>query len=279
MTPRAAIQKANEAYIRKAQQLAASGGGDIRKIVDAWRQRVVLVLVEAGEVSPLTGDVIKQRINDINEQFRQKLEPVLSENQRRLFIKGIQLVDKALEAGNIRTAMPYLSEQKLQRLNQYGAEHIKGLADYAKSKIAQEIDLAVLGQKPQQQVIEAIGRKLDSASVFGTIARRAEVIVKTEVNRINQMATADRLKQVSGQVTDLKKRWIHSHVGIPRPGHLLLHLVTIGVKEKFELLGADGQIYYVDGPYDPILPAGDVVNCKCKIIPVVMRFEPVSAAG
>jgi hypothetical protein len=273
------ITRVIQTYIKKAEGLADSSSGDFLKVIDEWRRRVVLVLVEAGEVNPITDDMIKQRIDQINEQFRQKLEPVLSDNQRRLFIKGIQLVDKALEAGNIRTAMPYLSEQKLQRLNQYGAEHIKGLADYARSKIAQEIDLAVLGQKPQQQVIEAIGRKLDSASVFGTIARRAEVILKTEVNRINQMATADRLKQVSIQVQDLKKRWIHSHVGIPRPGHLMLHLVTIDVKEKFELLGADGQIYYVDGPYDPILPAGEIVECKCKVIPVLMRFEPVSAAG
>jgi glycerol-3-phosphate cytidylyltransferase-like family protein len=273
------ITRVIQTYIKKAEGLADSSSGDFLKVIDEWRQRVVLVLVEAGEVNPITDDIIKQRIDQINEQFRQKLEPVLSDNQRRLFIKGIQLVDKALEAGNIRTAMPYLSEQKLQRLNQYGAEHIKGLADYARSKIAQEIDLAVLGQKPQQQVIETIGRKLDSASVFGTIAKRAEVILKTEVNRINQMATADRLKQVSIQVQDLKKRWIHSHIGIPRPGHLMLHLVTIDVKEKFELLGADGKIYYVDGPYDPILPASEIVECKCKVIPVVMRFEPVSAAG
>jgi uncharacterized protein with gpF-like domain len=273
------ITRVIQTYIKKAEGLADSSSGDFLKVIDEWRQRVVLVLVEAGEVNPITDDMIKQRIDQINEQFRQKLEPVLTDNQRRLFIKGIQLVDKALEAGNIRTAMPYLSEQKLQRLNEYGAEHIKGLANYARSKIAQEIDLAVLGQKPQQQVIEAIGRKLDSASVFGTIAKRAQVILKTEVNRINQMATADRLKQVSIQVQDLKKRWIHSHIGIPRPGHLMLHLVTIEVKEKFELLGADGKIYYVDSPFDPVLPAGEVVNCRCKVIPVVERFEPANATG
>lgn len=280
MTPRAAIQKANLLYIRKAEQLAGSGGGDIRKIVDDWRQRVILILVEAGEVSPLTGDVIKQRINQINEEFRQKLEPVLSENQRRLFIKGIQIVDKALEAGNIRAAMPYLSEQKLGFLQSYGAEHIKGLTDFARTKIASEIDLAVLGQKPQQDVINAIGRKLgDDASVFGTVQKRAEVITMTEVNRINQMATTDRLKQAVGQVPDLKKRWIHSHVGIPRPGHLILHNVTIAPVEQFELLGQDGKMYLVDGPYDAVLPAGEVVNCRCKVIPVVMRFEPATATG
>jgi hypothetical protein len=277
VTPRAAIQKANQQYIRRAEQLAGSGGGDIRKIVDDWRQRIIMLLVEAGEVSPLTSDVIKQRVNQINEDFKQKLEGSLSENQRRLFVKGIQIVDKALEAGNIRAALPYLSEQKLGFLQRYGAEHIKGLTEFARTKIATEIDLAVLGQKPQQDVINAIGKRLgDDASVFGSVQKRAEVIAMTEVNRINQIATADRLKQAAGQVTDLKKRWLHSHVGIPRPGHLMLHNVTIAPDEQFELIGQDGKVYLVDGPYDPILPVGEVVNCRCKVIGVVGRFEPVN---
>jgi hypothetical protein len=274
VTPRAAIQKANQLYIRKAEQLAGSGGGDIRKIVEEWRQRIIMLLVEAGEVSPLTGDVIKQRVNQINEDFQQRLGESLSENQRKLFVKGIQIVDKALEAGNIRAAMPYLSEQKLGFLQRYGAEHIKGLTDFARTKISTEIDLAVLGQKPQQQVIDAIGKKLgDDASVFGTVQKRAEIIAMTEVNRINQMSTSDRMKQVLTQVPDLEKRWLHSHIGIPRPGHLILHNVTIAADEQFELLGQDGKIYAVDGPYDPILPVGEVVNCRCKIIGVVGRFE------
>lgn len=273
MTPKAAIQKASSIYIRKAEQLAASGGGDFLKVVEEWRQKVVLTLVDAGEVSPITEGVLKQRLNQINEMIEEKLRPVLTDNQRRLFIKGIQIVDKALEAGNIRAAMPYLSELKLQLLNQYAAEHIKGLTDFARTRISQEIDLAVLGQKPQQQVIEAIGRKLDSSSVFGTIAKRAEVIAMTEVNRINQMSTADRMKQAINQVPDLQKRWIHSHVGIPRPGHLALHDVTIGATKQFALLGKDGTVYHVDGPFDPVLPAGEVVNCRCKIIPYVERFE------
>lgn len=274
MTPRAAIRKVNESYIRKAKQLAGSGGGDIRKIVDDWRQRIVLLLVEAGEVSPLTSDALKQEITQINDAFKQKLEGSLSENQRKLFVKGIQIVDKALEAGNIQTAMPYLSEQKLAFLQKYGAEHIKGLTEFARSRITQEIDLAVLGQKPQQEVINAIGKRLgDDASVFGSVQKRAEIITLTEVNRINQVATTDRLKQAAGQVPDLKKRWIHSHVGIPRPGHLMLHNVTVAPNERFELLGRDGKVYAVDGPYDPILPAGEVVHCRCKVIGVVDRFE------
>jgi hypothetical protein len=274
VTPRVAIQKANAAYIRKANQLAGSGGGDFRKVVEDWRQRIILLLVEAGEVSPLTGDVIKQGVNQINEDFKQKLEASLSENQRRLFVKGIQIVDKALEAGNIRAAMPYLSEQKLGFLQRYGAEHIKGLTEFARTKITTEIDLAVLGQKPQQDVINAIGKKLgDDASVFGTVQKRAETIAMTEVNRINQISTSDRLKQAVGQVPDLKKRWLHSHVGIPRAGHLMLHNITIAPNEKFELLGQDGKVYSVDGPYDPILPVGEVVHCRCKIIPYVERFE------
>ena len=247
--------------LKLVNNLSNLSAKDFMRAVDEWRQKVILTVLETGDLNPITQDVIKQKIVEVNRQFEQKFEEQLSENQRRLFVKGIQTVDNALKGGNIQSAVPFLSEQKLEALKRYGAEHIKALTETARHRIAQEIDLAVLGQKSQQDLIEAIGRNLKSSSVFGTLAKRAEVIVKTEVNRINQIASADRLKQTSEQIKDLRKQWIHSFVGIPRPGHLALHRVMVLAKEKFELVGADGRLYLVDGPMDPILPVGDVVNC------------------
>jgi uncharacterized protein with gpF-like domain len=48
---------------------------------------------------------------------------------------------------------------------------------------------------------------------------------------------------------------------------------TIPVNEKFSLVGRDGIVYKVDGPHDPLLPAGEVINCRCMLIPVVKRYE------
>lgn len=103
--------------------------------------------------------------------------------------------------------------------------------------------------------------------------RLIEFYLNTLVNRVQNIATNERMKQTVGQVPDLKKKWLHSLVGVPRPGHLALHGVTIPVMEKFELHGEDGKIYHVEMPQDPILPASETIGCRCHLAGVVGRFE------
>ena len=150
---------------------------------------------------------------------------------------------------------------------------MKGLTNNALQNINNELDLAVLGQKSASEVIANIGKNLDDPSVFGTLAKRAQVIFQTEVKRIQNITTSDRISQSLQQVSDMGKKWIHSHIGVPRPGHLMLDGVVIKADEQFELVGADGEIYYVDSPHDPMLPVSEVAGCRCTIVPVVMRFE------
>jgi hypothetical protein len=266
------INRSIKESLDNIDHLGDVGAQDFVSIINELRRRVIIVLAEEGEISGATAEAVKSRIDGIMTDYRSRFENSLSENQRRLFIKGVQLVDNAVKSGGLIPSVPYLSEQKLESLKRYGAEHITNLTDYARSQIRQEIDLAVLGQKPTSQIVAAIGRDMADPSIFGTLAKRAEVITRTEVNRIQQIATQDRIKQVSAQIPDLEKEWIHGHVGIPRPGHLVLHGVTIPSMEKFELVSAKGVIYMIDGPSDPILPVGEVVNCRCKVAPVVKRF-------
>lgn len=272
MTTQQKINRITKDALKQIEQIKNGTTKDFLSIVDRMRQDIILVVVQSGEVNPVNSDIIKQRVQVITKEYEEKFINALTENQRRLFVKGIQLVDKVVEGGDILVGVPYLSEQKLEFLKKYNAELIKGITDSARQRIAQQIDLAVLGQKPSQEVINEIGRNLKSPSVFGTIAKRAEIIHRTEVNRIQEIAANDRMKQIADQVPDLSKMWLHSSVGIPRPGHLALHRVVIKAKEKFRLLGVDGDVYLIDAPLDPILPVEEVANCRCKAIPVVGRF-------
>jgi hypothetical protein len=242
-------------------------------IVEEMRREIVVALVDAGELGPVNLTSIQSRIDDIIGAYQQKFESTLTEHQRKMFVKGIQLVDTAVKSGDLMLAMPYLPEQKLQALQSYGATLIRGLTDYARARIKQEVELAVLGQKPAVEVIKEIGRNLSGPSVFGTVARRATVIHRTEVARVQNQATIDRIGQISQRYGDARKRWLHAHIGIPRPGHLALDRTTVVAAGTFELRSADGKIYHVQGPHDPILPVGEVVNCRCIIVPFFERFE------
>ena len=262
----------HESIKQLIDDLSSAGDANIQAIVNKWRQYSVLQIAEAGTLDPLTTEVLKQRLYALSQQIKRQLIQTMSDNQRRLFVKGIQTVDNIIKSGGISHALPYLSEQKLNALQNYSARQVQGLTEQAYRNVSNELDLAVLGQKPSSDVIEAIGRNLDDPSIFGTIAKRASVIYQTEVKRIQNIATTDRISQMKQQVRDLGKKWLHSHIGIPRPGHLMLDGEIVAADEQFELESADGDIYFVDGPHDPILPVGEVVNCRCTVVPVVMRF-------
>jgi len=254
--------------VRVAQR---AGVGLWLEAVNEMRRRVVLAIAQGGPLTPYTADALKNQVRAITEQFTQKFYDQLSENQRRLFVKGLRVVDEAVASADLRLAIPHLSEATLKQAQSFGAELVTNLTDYARGQIAQQIDLAVLGQKPLEETLAGIGTNLKDSSIFSSIAQRAETIYKTEVNRIANLATDERLKQAAGQIPDIQKRWVHSHVGIPRAGHLLLDNVTIPADEQFTLMGRDGKTYLIDMPHDPSLPAGETVNCRCQIVPVVAR--------
>lgn len=272
MTPNQQMNLQRKELEQVISKLEANANSELLKKINTWRKSVVYELANAGKLDVLTLETLKLRINALNDTVKMELTKLLSDNQRRLFIKGLQLVDKILDKGGIFTAVPYLDERRLQHLQNYSADLITGLTEEAKKSINTEIQLGVLGQKSSTDITKAIGSNLTDASVFGTIAKRASIIYQTELKRIQNQSTIDRMKQVKGQVPDMAKRWIHSHLGIPRPYHLMLDGITIEMNEKFSIRGRDGVTYEVDAPHDASLPAGEVVNCKCIVIPVVKRF-------
>jgi hypothetical protein len=199
------IDAAIQETLRSIQRAEATGSMDFLRLVDKLRQDVVLAVAQS-EISPYTMGQVKAQITGILETYQSRFGDLLSTNQHRLFIKGLQLVDRAVGGADLRLAVPYLSEQTLGQVQRYGAELITGLMDYARQRISSEVSLAVLGQKPVEDVIKAIGRNLDDASVFGTVAARADIIFRTEVNRISNLATVERINQAKGQIPDLQGR-------------------------------------------------------------------------
>jgi hypothetical protein len=254
-------------------QISKSGDVEIQSVINNWRRQVITMVAENEPLDALTVETLKARLGALSYQVRLNLTKQMTDNQRRLFVKGIQTVDKILKEQGIATALPFLSERKLEILQKYSANQVNGLVGNALQNVSNELDLAVLGQKSASEVIANIGKNLNDASIFGTIAKRAQVIFQTEVKRIQNMTTHDRIMQSKQQVSDMGKKWVHSHIGVPRPGHLMLDGVVVAADEQFDLIGADGELYQVDTPHDPDLPVGEVVNCRCTVVPVVMRFE------
>lgn len=267
------IERDINAILRKAQIAENQGVREFLKVVNELRERIIIELADRGQLSSHLVREIRQAVYDITETYRIRFEDVLSENQRRMFVKGIQVIDTALDSVDIFKSVPYLSETVLQNAQIYGAELITGLVEYTRSEINKKLMLGLMGQKSMTDVIKEIAGKLPGPSVFGTIKARALIVARTEANRVLSLSSTERMKQIGDTVTDLMKFWRHSHLGEVRINHLAMEAVgMIPYDQKFKLLGKDGILYEVDGPYDPVLPASETINCRCNVICVLKRY-------
>ena len=106
-------------------------------------------------------------------------------------------------------------------------------------------------------------------SVDGAIARvegvlgseRAERVARTELSGLMNEVS---YRQMSDSGVVAKKRWYSIGDGRTRGTHAALNGTTVSFGAKFNVGGL-----MADGPHDPVLPAREVVNCRCRLIPVV----------
>jgi len=264
--------------LKELASITSQGEMKVRALVDQLRQQVVLAVVEAGSVDATLSDKIKTSLDGIMREYGTRLADVMTEDGRRVFVRGIKLIDNAIKSGGRMTALPYLDETLLENLRSYRADLITRLTDDARGRIVTEVQLGVLGQKTTGEIVKEIGRNLQERSIFATIEGRAQVIYETEMGRVQNMTASARLKQTKAQVSDLGKMWVHSGLGEWRPNHRAMHRTVVPADEPFHLLGRNGVMYEPEGPYDPILPASETINCGCVVVPVVGRFASTRPA-
>jgi hypothetical protein len=249
-------------------------GKELVELVNRLKNEIILIILEGRDYLD-RGSVaeVKRAIDKAIDKFKIEFETYLTENQRRLFWRAIKIIDDILEKQGYKLTLPFVSEEILEKLKEYNADLITRITDEARAKIKLLITQGVLGGQSAEEIIKQIIPNLPSKSIFSSLRQRAEVIQRTEMNRIYAQATFERLKQYGAVLGEkLYKRWIHSHLGVPRKSHLLLHNKEVRWDEKF-IIKSKKATYEVFGPYDPILPAEEVVNCRCVIVPVIKEKE------
>ena len=154
----------------------------------------------------------------------------------------------------------------LQASQRATVDLITDLGKDAAQNIKRQILLGANGGKTPFEVIEEVGRNLDDPSVFGTIANRAEVITRTEIGRVQSIATQVRQEEAAKVVEGLKKQWWASFVG--RQNHMAIHRQVREVDEPYDIPAAGRvpkeQLMF---PKDPNGSAANTINCGCQSLP------------
>lgn len=146
-------------------------------------------------------------------------------------------------------------------------ELIAGLTDWTTSRIMGEVRRGVLGVQSQMDTIKAIAHRLDEDGAplpraFHSVMHRAEVITRTETNRIGAAVQIQAAKDVEAATPGLlEKVWLTARDNRVRTTHEVLDEKHLPVDDLFNV---GGTLAY--GPMDDGLPPEEVINCRCQLI-------------
>jgi hypothetical protein len=223
---------------------------------------------------------IGRALDDFERKFIEELRndatlrSVLAQRRQALPIEQLK------EYG-IQVATPHISTDFLQLLygergeSGFAVELIKGLTDDARKRIATTLTLGSMGDKSTTDIMNEIGRNLTDPSIFKDIKTRAEVILRTEINRVASLSDIYSIMAIGQQIESqyrvkIRKMWITAQDERVRPSHARLHGKILFYDEKFVVGG-----FQALAPHDPNLPAKEVIQCRCMIQALPLELKEI----
>ena len=100
-------------------------------------------------------------------------------------------------------------------------------------------------------------------------AWQAERVIRTEAHRVREKGALDSYLQAEAEGVELKKKWLATLDERTRDNHGSADGQEVLNKEPFTV-GGEELMY----PGDPSGSAGNVINCRCSMEPVVGDFKP-----
>jgi hypothetical protein len=233
-----------------------------------WRRNILEQLVKAKGFEAFRLPQLLQSVDRLADDWAEKYGIDSRELLQRGFDLGVAKVDDPLRAAGIEISLPEPSLSILQASRVVTLDLITDLSLDSAEQIKREILLAANGAKTPFDAITAIQSSLDDPATFGTIANRAEVITRTEVGRVQSIATQARQEEAAKVVDGLKKQWFPSFVGRLNHMSAAINRQVREIDEPFDVPGlgkcAAAQLMF---PRDPNGSACQTINCGCQSLP------------
>lgn len=219
-------QKELLATLKEAEE-AGDNGGQLKKRIDSMLEDDTV----EDDVADATVSMYDSMVEPLATEYIQEVEP-----------------DMQIDTLRKRTESWFQSwGEQLGRLLKVNTH--KQITDLIQETIANGDDIATLTRK-----ILSGGWRNEYYQ-----ARRVAI---TEVLRAHSVAREEAIQQSPACE---EKEWRHTgaHKNTPRPNHVAMDGQLVKKDEPFVLKGKDGNTYYPMYPRDPLLPAGESVNCHC----------------
>jgi len=271
---RAAYARSLRVNVSKTNRLQGQALADVRRQLEAARREVVERMVWAQAKADAGGSSYDlARLGQLQQDIQGVLLELGARFPETAAEWGVKLAALASETVTAPLSVvlggdllpPFALSRSIAAASALTqAELITRVTRETVRRISTEIDLAAMGVKSPFEAMEAVGRSLDSPSIFGSIATRAEVIVRTELGRVQSLAGQARLEEAAQWVHTLQKQWMHSGKATGRASHIAAHGQIRDVQDDYEVGGARLRF-----PRDPAASAATTIGCGCSSLPYV----------
>lgn len=269
-----ATQPSADAFSDALEAATAAAEADLAAYAQTYHARLYRNL--AGAVKRLDREQRDAPMNPIdadklfdvfkrNSELAEDLLPVLTVATRRLLEAGAQQLALPLPDAT-QPDWRVLLTDRISRLVEGtaadGSVKYRGWNPSIHDDLTKALAAAYQKGESVDGAITRIGNMLGvDPDNPGALGHRAEAIARTETIGLSNEVAKKQMAD-SGVVTH--KEWYSIGDERTRDSHAQLNGTRIGFNEEFNVNGT-----LADGPHDPRLPAEEVINCRCRLIPIV----------
>jgi len=231
---------------------------EFRRLLNEWIEELrgqIATIWSPEEVARL-----EERIDRLFRELEERMYTYVDDNIRR----GAENIMSGVDAYVRDPAfLGTIDPQALDLQHRYTMTLIRNITQDTQRRVLIQLRTGLAAGKSVEWMMQLIGRTVDSG-IFRDVMYRAELIARTETGRLLNLSALQSIREYGKIRPDAKKMWVHSGiVKTARPHHMALHGTVIPHDAKFQV----GD-YLADGPHDPNLPASEVCNCRCTVVPV-----------
>lgn len=231
-------------------------------VMEDARKRIAQDLADLSKGSA-TASILQSVLGaatDALERARAEMGTALSGAVSDAMALGVELAESTL--GKVEAVIPFrFNDELLRNIASYHASLVTDVTDVVRAAITREVQLGILAGTDGRAIVKKlVAHGLEATGPFVTAEGRADAIVRTEVNRVGNIATFDRYTDAATRIATLEKTWNSASDNRVRPSHRALNGVTLPMEGLFDV-GGEKAPY----PMWPGLSAGESIHCRCRL--------------
>lgn len=273
---------AEQDYTRALNEIAARYGRMENETVNSITSMLRITRNEINEMLLSAESPEQVRLGDLNrnvqriiDEFEERATSEMRTAITEASADGLRSVTQPLEKIGFRTGFLTPSESQLNVILDFTADLIKGITEPIRSQVNVNVSRAALGQisntQAMQNITQLFGRQAvqQGRMVVTGISAKAERDIRTELQRVFNLANNAQQQKSAQIIPGLLKRWIATADSRTRESHLAAHVRyksnPIPVGDPFILRTRGKPEVRVMYPADPSGEPWETINCRCRM--------------